>query len=84
MPQHKSAEKRVRQSEGRRLRNKADLSRVKTLVKKVRSAKEKGLAEAALKTATKVLDQMAAKGVIHKNNASNQKSKLAKFVNAMK
>lgn len=84
MPQHKSAEKRVRQSEGRHLRNKADLSRVKTLVKKVRSAKEKGSAEAALKTATKVLDQMAAKGVIPKNNASNQKSKLAKFVNAMK
>ncbi len=57
---------------------------MKTVIKKVRSAKEKEKAAAALKIAVKTLDQLAAKGVIHKNNASNQKSALTKFVNAMK
>lgn len=84
MPQHKSAEKRVRQNARRRLRNKADLSRMKTVAKKVRGAKDKETAQSALKTATRVLDKLAAKGVIHKNQASNQKSRLTKFVNSMK
>jgi len=84
MPQHKSAEKRVRQNARRRLRNKANLSRMKTVAKKIRGAKDKEMAKGALKTASKVLDQLAAKGVIHKNKASNQKSKLTKFVNSMK
>ena len=84
MPQHKSAVKRVRQSARRQVRNKADLSRIKTLIKNVRSATEKKNAEAALKTAVKFLDRLAAKGVIHRNKASNQKSKLTRFVRAMK
>ncbi len=84
MPQHKSAVKRIRQSARRQVRNKADLSRIKTLVKNVRSAKEKKNAEAALKTAVKFLDRLAAKRVIHRNKASNQKSKLTRFVRAMK
>lgn len=84
MPQHKSAEKRVRQSARRHARNKAYLSKMKTLVKKVRSLKDKEKAAAALKIAVKTLDQLATKGVIHKNNAANQKSSLTKFVNAMK
>lgn len=84
MPQHKSAVKRVRQSARRQVRNKADLSRIKTLIKNVRSATEKKNAEAALKTAVKFLDRIAAKGVIHRNKASNQKSKLTRFVRAMK
>lgn len=84
MPQHKSAEKRVRQSARRNARNKASLSKMKTLVKKVRSATEKEKAAAALKLAVKHLDLLAAKGVIHRNKASNQKSKLTRLVNAMK
>jgi len=84
MPQHKSAVKRIRKSARRQIRNKADLSRIKTLVKNVRSAKEKKDAEAALRTAVKFLDRLAAKGVIHRNKASNQKSKLSRFVRAMK
>jgi small subunit ribosomal protein S20 len=84
MAQHKSAEKRSRQNVGRHARNKAAISRMKTVIKKVRLAKEKEKAAAALKIAVKTLDQLAAKGVIHKNNASNQKSALTKFVNAMK
>jgi small subunit ribosomal protein S20 len=84
MAQHKSAEKRTRQNAKRHIRNKGALSRVKTLVKNVRSAKEKDKAAAALKLAVKALDQLASKGVIHKNKASNQKSSLTKFVSALK
>lgn len=84
MAQHKSAEKRTRQNVVRHMRNKAALSRVKTLVKNVRSAKEKDKAAAALKLAVKALDQLASKGVIHKNKASNQKSSLTKYVTKLK
>ena len=84
MPQHKSAVKRVRQNARRQVRNKADLSRIKTLIKNVRSATEKKNAETALKAAVKFLDRLAAKGVIHRNKASNQKSKLTRFVRTLK
>ena len=80
MPQHKSAEKRIRQGARRAERNKASLSKMKTLVKKVRSAKSKDTAATALKQAVQLLDRLAAKGVIHKNKASNQKGRLTKFV----
>lgn len=84
MAQHKSAEKRARQNIKRHARNKASLTKMKTLVRNVRSAKEKDKAASALKTAVKVLDQLASKGLIHKNKASNQKSALTRFVNALK
>ncbi|MCU0452801.1 MAG: 30S ribosomal protein S20 [Bacteroidetes bacterium] len=83
MPQHKSAEKRVRQSAKRAVRNKAAISKMRTLVKKVRSAKTKVDGAAALKTVGQYLDRLGAKGVIKKNMASNQKSRLAKFVNKL-
>ena len=84
MPQHKSAEKRVRQSARREVRNKVNISKMRTFIKKVRSSKAKDQASTALKNAIKLLDQLAAKGVIHSNKASNQKSKLTKLVNALK
>ena len=84
MPQHKSAVKRVRQSAGRAERNKNRLSRAKTLIKKLRSSKTKEEAGIALKNAVKYLDQLSANGAIHKNTASNQKSRLTKFVNKIK
>lgn len=84
MAQHKSAVKRIRQNERRRVRNKANLSRMKTLIKKVEVSKVKDQAMTAFKAAVKFLDQLAAKGLIHKNKAANQKSRLAKFVNALK
>lgn len=84
MAQHKSAEKRTRQNAQRHMRNKAAISRMKTLIKNVRSATEKEKGVAALKVAVKALDQLAAKGVVHKNKAANQKSSLTKFVNGIK
>lgn len=84
MPRHKSAVKRARQNVRRAERNKAALTRMKTLIRKVRTSKVKDDATKALRTAVKYLDEIAAKGVIHKNKASNQKSRLTKFVNSIK
>ncbi len=84
MPRHKSAVKRARQNIQRAIRNKAALTRMKTLIRKVRSSKTKDEAAKVLRTTVKYLDEIAAKGVIHKNKASNQKSRLTKLVNAIK
>lgn len=83
MPQHKSAVKRVRQSEQRRLRNREKRSMMKTVIKKVRTASDKESAKTELQNALSVLDSMAVKGIIHKNKAANIKSKLTKQVSAM-
>ena len=83
MPQHKSAKKRVRQSETRRVRNVQKRSTMKTAIKKVRTAETKETAVTELKTALSTLDKMANKGIIHKNKAANLKSQLTKSVNAL-
>lgn len=84
MPRHKSAVKRTRQNTRRAERNKTRISKIKTLLKQVRSAKSKDEANIALKRAVKLLDQLSTKGTIHKNTASNQKARLTRFVNKMK
>jgi small subunit ribosomal protein S20 len=81
MPQHQSAEKRVRQSETRRVKNVQKRSEMKTAIKKVRTASDKETAAAELKSTTRILDRMALKGLIHKNKAANLKSQLTKIVN---
>ena len=84
MPQHKSAEKRVRQSETRRVRNVQKRSRLKSAIKNVQNAPDKETAMIELKKTSALLDRMAVKGLIHKNKAANIKSKLTKHVNSMK
>ncbi len=84
MPRHKSAVKRARQNIRRAIRNKAALTRMKSLIRKVRTSKTKDDATKVLRTTVKYLDEIASKGVIHKNKASNQKSRLTKLVNAIK
>ena len=84
----KSQKKRIRTNEAARMRNKAVKSELKTLTKHVQSAVavaegDAEKAQAALKTVTKRLDMAAAKHVIHKNQASNRKSGLAKLVNSI-
>ncbi len=83
MAHHKSAVKRIRQSRKRNERNKAQLSRLKTMVKKVRASKTKQEAEPILRQTTALLDRYAAKGLIHKNNASNKKRKLTLYTNSL-
>lgn len=83
MPQHKSAAKRVRQSERRRVANVTRRSRMKTAVKKIIAATEKEAATQELKNTLSILDRMAVKGMIHRNKAANLKSKLTRRVNAL-
>lgn len=84
MAQHKSAEKRARSSARKAARNRHWISRMRTAIKRVRGATEKDKALAELKKTVRLLDQLAAKGVIHKNRASNNKSALTKLVNKLK
>jgi len=77
----KSQIKRIRTNEKARLRNKAVKSELKTLVRQFREASASGdsaAAESALKAASRKLDKAVSKGVIHKNQAANRKSAMAK------
>jgi len=79
----KSQIKRNRTNERRRLRNKAVKSELKTAVRRFREAAESGdaaTATTALRSASKLLDKAASKGVIHRNQAANRKSAMAKKV----
>ena len=79
----KSQIKRNRTNERARQRNVAVKSALKTAVRRFRTATESGDAEAAaaaLQVASKALDKAASKGVIHKNQAANRKSGMAKQV----
>lgn len=84
MAQHLSAERQARKAIRRRVQNKSYKSRMKTALKRVRDSKEKGKAAVELKKAVKLLDQLAAKGIIHRNNAANKKSSLTKYVTSLK
>jgi len=82
----KSQVKRIRTNEKARLRNKAVKSSLKTAVRRVREATASGnpeQAQVALREAGRQLDKAASKGVIHKNQAANRKSALAKQVSAL-
>lgn len=82
----KSQIKRNRTNEKARLRNRAYKSELKTHVRQARQAiasGDKDAAETALRAATKKLDKAVSKGVIHKNQAANRKSGLAKQVAAL-
>ena len=78
----KSQIKRNRQNEKRRLRNKAVRSEIKTRTKNAVAAAESGAENTVdeLRTAIKRIDKAAAKGVIHKNQAANRKSKLMRRI----
>jgi small subunit ribosomal protein S20 len=78
-----SAQRQARKATKNRLRNRAYKSKMSTAVKKVRSAKTKDDAAEAMKKINKLLDQLAAKGIIHRNTAANKKSRLSRKVNSM-
>jgi len=83
---HPSALKRHRQSEKRRLRNRAIKSRLRHLVREVRTAISSKDSEAAAKRlagASRALDKAVAKGVLHRNNASRRIARLAHAVSEL-
>ena len=83
MANHKSALKRVRSSEAKRLRNRYQAKTTRTFIKKLREAKNKKEAVDLYKKVSGMLDKLAKRNIIHKKAAANKKSKLAKFVNGL-
>lgn len=86
MPHHKSAEKRLRQTEKRTAINRARMSRVRTFVKKVETAIASGdraAAQSALQLAQPEMHRATTKGVLHKNTVSRKLSRLAGRINAL-
>lgn len=83
MPQHKSAEKRMRQNEKRRKRNKSQKTRVRSKINTLESIDDPDEAREMLNEVKGELDRLAAKGLIHKNKAANKKSALEKHVDAL-
>ncbi|MFQ5736946.1 MAG: 30S ribosomal protein S20 [Thermodesulfobacteriota bacterium] len=87
MANHKSALKRHRQSEKRRMRNTSIRTNLKSAIKKVHEAMGAADAEATQKNlaaATSLLDGAVSKGVLHRNNAARKVSRLTKAANAVK
>ena len=86
MANHKSALKRARQNINRRTRNRAAKTRVKNIIKDVRSAIDENAKEAEtekLNLAKSIIDDTASKGIIHKNTAARKVSRLSKLVNTI-
>ncbi|OIQ19500.1 30S ribosomal protein S20 [Lacinutrix sp. MedPE-SW] len=83
MANHKSALKRIRQTETKRLRNKYQHKTTRNAIKKLRELTDKKEAEALLPSVFSMLDKLAKKNVIHANKAANLKSGLAKHVAAI-
>ena len=83
MANHKSAIKRIRANEKKRLANRYYAKTMRTMVKKFRSLKDKKEAEEKLPGVISVIDKLAKKTIIHKNKASNLKSKLTRLTNSL-
>lgn len=83
MANHKSAEKRIRQSEKRRLHNRYYAKTMRNAVKKLRNETDKAVATEMLPKISAMLDKLAKRNVIHNNKAANLKSKLALKVNSL-
>ncbi len=83
MANHKSALKRIRANEAKRVRNRFYLKTTRTFEKKLKLTQERSEAQELLKKVSAMLDKLAKKNIIHKNKAANHKSKLAKFVNTL-
>lgn len=85
MPNHKSAEKRVRQNEKRREINRSNRGRLRTSIRKLRTALAGGDAGAInelLPETISTIDKAVQKGVLHRNAAARQKSRLTARANA--
>ncbi|QNM84748.1 30S ribosomal protein S20 [Polaribacter pectinis] len=83
MANHKSALKRIRSNEAKRLRNKYQHKTTRNAVRDLRSVEDKKEAEGTLSKVISMLDKLAKNNIIHKNKAANLKSKLTKHVAAL-
>lgn len=83
MANHKSAIKRIRQNETRRLRNRYNARTMRNALKEFRSLTDKKEAEEKFPKIASLIDRLVQKNIIHKNKAANLKSKLAKQVSTL-
>ncbi len=83
MANHKSAEKRIRANETKRVRNRYQNKTTRTEIKKLTAITKKDDAKILFKKVSSMIDKLAKKNIIHWKKAANQKSKLAKRVNAL-
>ena len=83
MANHKSALKRIRQNETRRVSNKFYAKTTRNALKAIRGSKTKDEAMEMLPKVTSMLDKLSKKNIIHKNKASNLKSEISKHVNKL-
>jgi small subunit ribosomal protein S20 len=83
MANHKSAEKRIRANETKRVRNRYQAKTTRTKIKTLTATTKKDEAATLFKEVSGMIDKLAKKNVIHWRKAANQKSKLAKRINAM-
>ncbi|MBG8552407.1 SSU ribosomal protein S20P [Hymenobacter gelipurpurascens] len=83
MANHKSALKRIRSNEAKRVLNRYQAKSTRTAIKKLRATTDASAAQELLQKVSSMLDRLAKKNIIHKNKAANNKSKLAKFVKSL-
>ena len=83
MANHKSALKRIRSTETKRLRNRYQHKTARTYIKKLRDLTDKSEAQKLLVDVTSMIDKLAKNNIIHSNKAANLKSSLTKKVNAL-
>jgi len=84
MANHKSALKRIRSNEAKRLRNKYQHKTTRNAIKKLRDMEKKKDAEKLFPTIVGMIDKLAKKNIIHANKAANIKSGLAKHIATLK
>ena len=83
MANHKSALKRIRSSEVRKLRNKYYFKTTRNAIRNLRSVSDKKKAEEVYPSIVSMIDRLAKRNIIHKSKASNLKSKLALQINKL-
>jgi small subunit ribosomal protein S20 len=84
MANHKSAEKRIRSTETKRVRNNYQHKTARTYIKKLKATTSKEEGAKLLTEVSAMIDKLAKKNIIHWKKAANQKSKLTKKINALK
>jgi small subunit ribosomal protein S20 len=80
MPNHKSAWKRMRQSEKRRVNNRSDRSFLRSAIKSFRAQTDLAAARESFPQTASIIDRAAKKGIIHYRNAARLKSRLSKKI----
>jgi small subunit ribosomal protein S20 len=83
MANHKSAQKRIRSNDAKKLRNKYQHKTTRNAVRKLRSLTDKKEAETLLPSVVAMLDKLAKRNIIHKNKAANLKSGLQLKINKL-